>query len=458
MARRIISMLGRQNAVAALLRNGGTAAAPRRSHSRSRSGAAAGPPPSSAERGGRPLSPLDMVFWSLAAPPAPDPMTFGFWARIEGSPPALKEFAGTVRRRLAPLEILRYSLAPSSGRPQWIALPGFDPAAHVSARVAAAGEAGLRARLAELLAQNLPLSGRPPWRIDLVEGYSEDEFTVLVRTHHALMDGVSNAHVLQRLLDRDGAQPLPECGAAPTLREVTRRERLAVTGASLPSIGRSSLTGPPGQGRHLAWATLPRAAMERARTGGATLNDVYLALVAGALSRTLGPDAARAVRHISVPSDVRAPGGLLQLGNGASPFRIEPPLGRHRLGERIQAVRERTARAKHGDLAAAVAANGASAAARGRRVQAPAARYMTGGAYADVICSNTPIPPGAHTWHGRAVLGIYGTTLVSPSTGLGIMLHGHGEDVTISVYADSRQARFADRLADAITEEAASLP
>ncbi|MEW2360089.1 wax ester/triacylglycerol synthase domain-containing protein [Spirillospora sp. NPDC029432] len=422
-----------------------------------------GPPPPAepdrrGERGGRRLSPLDMAFWSLTAPPAPDLLTFGFWARIEGSPPALNEFIGTVRGRLAPLEILRYSLAPSGGRPQWIGLPGFDPAEHVSAVVAAPGESGLRARLAELLGQSLPLCGRPPWRIDLVEGYSEDEFTVLVRTHHALMDGISNAHLLQRLLDRDGAQPPHAGGTAPTLRPVTGKERLAAAGASLPSIGRSSLAGPLDQGRHLTWATLPRAAMERARSRGATLNDVYLALVAGALSRTCGPDAARAVRHISVPSDVRVPGALVRLGNGASPFRIVPPLGRHRLDERIRMVSERTGHAKRGGFAAAGVANSAMAAARGKRFLAPVARYVMGGAYADLICSNTPIPPGTHTWHGRAVLGIYGTTVLSPSTGLGLMLHGHGPDVTVSVYADSRRARFADRLAGAITEEAAALP
>jgi hypothetical protein len=201
--------------------------------------------------------------------------------------------------------------------------------------------------------------------------------------------------------------------------------------------------------------------MERARSEGATLNDVYLAVVAGAFSRALGRDAVRRLGYVTVPSDVRAPGPVAQLGNGALPFRIGLPVERHRLddritlGDRITEVRKRTGLAKQRNFAAAGAVINAATAGCGKRIHAALTRYVTSSAFSDLVCSNTPIPPGTCTWRGHAVLGLYGTTLLYPS-GLGILLHGHGADVTVSIYAASRHAELADRLARAITEEAAA--
>ncbi|MGH2981744.1 MAG: wax ester/triacylglycerol synthase domain-containing protein, partial [Solirubrobacterales bacterium] len=90
------------------------------------------------------------------------------------------------------------------GPPVWVDDPGFEIAAHVTARPAAEGET-LEAAVAELMSQRLDHS-RPLWHMDLVGPFDEGSTAIVWRIHHAMADGMTCLKLGAQLLwDHDTA-------------------------------------------------------------------------------------------------------------------------------------------------------------------------------------------------------------------------------------------------------------
>ncbi|MEO7448515.1 MAG: wax ester/triacylglycerol synthase family O-acyltransferase [Humibacillus sp.] len=228
------------------------------------------------------------------------------------------------------------------GRPSWHDDPAFDLERHVH-RTTLPGQ-GTDAALQSYIEQHLhvPLDrGRPLWEVHLVDGHGGGAALVF-RLHHALADGIALTRVLLALTDalpegavatprRDGrteapATPetpeSPEAPGTPEAPEVpeapdapeTRRPRpgpvrtaLTRVARLVPAVGQLVLTtnppsdvgGAPGQRKRVLWtAPLPLAGLKQAgRLVDATLNDVLLSSVAGALH-------AYQVEHDASPVDL----------------------------------------------------------------------------------------------------------------------------------------------------------
>ncbi len=177
-------------------------------------------------------------------------------------------------------------------------------------------------RVRELLALASRLHGtlldrkRPLWEAHLIEGLEGDRFAVYTKLHHALMDGVSGLRLMQRSMSTDpsatvempyaqrpgppapathgpGLLGLPGAamhtawdvaGIGPAMLKVGQQalteQRTALPGSAPRSIFNVSITG----SRRFAADTW---SMERIRAvgkaGGATINDVVLAMCSGAL-------------------------------------------------------------------------------------------------------------------------------------------------------------------------------
>jgi diacylglycerol O-acyltransferase len=243
-------------------------------------------------------------------------------------------------------------------RPLWVEDAGVDLGAHLR-RVAVpspGGERELATVVGDLLERKLDRS-RPLWDMSFIEGLRDGRVAVLARIHHAAVDGVGGALLLGRLFDTEPeprrapasprvAEPAPSraallAGAAPSVASVPLRAARTVgkTASSLLEalrVWRSGRTGPmalPFQAprtsfnrpvsrrRSFAFVSVPLADAKRVTSAfGVKLNDVVLAVCAGALRRYLQeraelPDAPLVA---AVPVSVRTEEDLLTPGNMVS--------------------------------------------------------------------------------------------------------------------------------------------
>ncbi|HEX6752934.1 MAG TPA: wax ester/triacylglycerol synthase family O-acyltransferase [Solirubrobacterales bacterium] len=132
-------------------------------------------------------------------------MAIGAVLVCDGEPPSHEDFLTSIRSRLHLLPRLRQRLAfpPFSlGRPFWVDHPGFDIHDHVR-RVAVAAP-GSDEQFREVVASSFapPLDrSRPLWELWLVEGLEGGRFGIVYKTHHALADGISAVDIGTLLFD-----------------------------------------------------------------------------------------------------------------------------------------------------------------------------------------------------------------------------------------------------------------
>lgn len=226
------------------------------------------------------------------------------------------------------------------GRPIWIDDPVFDIARHVRT-VACPPPGDERALLdvaATLVTECLPRS-RPLWSATFVTGLAAGGVGLVLVFHHVLADGIGGLAVLAHLVDGLATAPAHRSATAvPSRRELAAdawtarlkamthparmarrlRDGLAELGSPRAvHAPRSSLNQPTGPRRRLAVVRTDLDAVhEVARQHGASVNDVVLAGVTGALNtlldhrgETVGGFA------VSVPVSGRRGANAADLGN-----------------------------------------------------------------------------------------------------------------------------------------------
>ncbi len=329
------------------------------------------------------LTPVDASFLHQEGPNSH--MHIGGLTLVEGPPPTMEEFLEQIRRRLHLVPRYRHKLAHTaidSGRPVWIDDPNFNLEYHVrhTALPAPGSWEQLQELTARIFSQQLDRS-KPLWEMWLIEGLERDRFALITKTHHSLIDGIAGVDLATVLFDLSPEppqiphsgkawQPHPEPGTAQLLAAgVTGAVR---TGVTLLERATEALTHPEralaqageaaeGVGE-IVWAALNPAPhtplnvpigphrrfvavasrLEDLKTVknafGGTVNDVVLAIVAGALRsfllsrgrRTEGVEM-RALVPVSVRTeDEHGTGGnRIVVMRGPLPIYIGDPL--HRL-------------------------------------------------------------------------------------------------------------------------------
>jgi WS/DGAT/MGAT family acyltransferase len=273
----------------------------------------------------KPLSGLDSLFLHLETPATP--MHVGavhLLERPRGGGDYLLRVRRHVARRLHLSPVFTRQLANMPldfANPVWVRADAVDLERHVvRVTLPAPGTlAQLEAAVARLHAQPLD-RGRPLWRFHVIEGLADRGLAFYTKIHHATLDGASGVALAHALLDLTPAPRMVEPARrrgrdAPGLVTLVGTA-LRTSGAqtvnlvrSLPALARVAArlaTGSTGFSRNLAFG--PRTAFNRVIDGsrsfataslpiheikalaaahGATLNDVVLALVSGALRRYL---------------------------------------------------------------------------------------------------------------------------------------------------------------------------
>jgi WS/DGAT/MGAT family acyltransferase len=296
--------------------------------------------------------------------------------------------AAHLRERLPRAPVLRKQLheAPFGlGHPLWSELPDVDLRKHLLRRrlPGAGGRARLEALVGKLHAELLPRE-RPLWQFVLVENVGPGVVALYSKVHHALLDGQGGVALARALLDIEPKAASARRRSAATTAEPRQRTRsrdLARTAtnatvrqfanllralpatmkAATPSGGllsslRSSLLLAPdsvfnrqvGPKRSYATLSLPLEEAKRiAKGNGASLNDVVLAVCAGALRQLLVGERKLPAAPLvaAMPVSLREQGDL-RVDNQVSMVQcslatdIDDPI------ERLHAIRASTAQLK----------------------------------------------------------------------------------------------------------------
>ena len=261
-----------------------------------------------------------------------------------------------IGQRLPLVPPLRWRLAEvpfSLDYPYWVDDPDFDLEFHVReiALPAPGNEAQLAEQVARIIARPLDRR-RPLWELYLIQGLEDGHAAVLTKIHHAVVDGLSGAEIMAALLDltpegRDVPEPSERLGrmpgrtemlvrgvvgalkfpmrlarsapaALPNLAEVRslavvpgvakfgqviKRTREIALGRprhkSLPGLStpRTPFSGRVSGHRKVAFGQLSLADVKAVKNRhGTTVNDVVVALCAGAVRRWL-------IEHGALPEE-----------------------------------------------------------------------------------------------------------------------------------------------------------
>src|SRR5260221_5947018 len=303
-------------------------------------------------------------------------MAIGALLMCEGSPPDHEDLLAHIRSRVHLLPRLRQRVAFPPlrlGTPFWIAHGEFDIHQHVRRmRLPEPGtEAQFQSLVGEVLAPPLDRS-KPLWELVLVEGFEDDRFAIVYKTHHAMADGISAVDIGMLLFDvepraepaRDET-PWTPAGTPSTsallaraatglgetlgrfvrwlrraLREPNRARRRTVDGlAGLWEVTWNLAKPAPkvpfncdiSTERNFCWSTFDLADFKRIKNSlGGTVNDVSLAVASGALRRWLQerevPIEGMELKAL-VPVSIRTENEHGDLGNKLPALRGPLPVG-----------------------------------------------------------------------------------------------------------------------------------
>jgi len=265
------------------------------------------------------------------------------------------------------------------GRPAWVGAEEVDLDWHVSTpRVAPGGapshydhadplsDEELRAAVGELLSERLDHT-RPLWRLDCLP-LTGHRMAIVGRIHHAMADGVNAIKLAAGLLwDLDVETPhAPTPTPTPEPAKARPAPARPATGAAeerilvrLPSAlwrelrpGRDTkLDQHIGPAREVAWSTFPLERLKRighSAPEGATVNDVVLAVVAGALRRWL-PQAGGIAQDLRVQCPVclhAREEEKGELGNRDSFMNVDLPIAEPDPQERLRLINAETGERK----------------------------------------------------------------------------------------------------------------
>lgn len=341
--------------------------------------------------------------------------------------------------------------------PSWSPAPGFDLERHVEhVTLAAPGDDVLRAFIGNAVGKLLD-PREPLWHLYVIDRPGMGT-TLLFRVHHAVADGFALLAVLLSVADaKRDASPT----AAPRPRAARDDSALAAVKAgwrlvALPADPKTLLKGQLGTEKKVAWSSdLDLERVKRiARATRATVNDVLVAAVAGALRRYLQrrsePVDTLALRAM-VPVNLREDVAAATLGNRFGLVVLGLPIGITDPLDRVRAAKQRMDRLKASPEAVVAHALLGAIGRAPRRVRDFAVTFF--GKKASLVLTNVPGPRLPVELAGVRVSRIVFWVPQSARMGLGISMFSYAGEVTIGVLSDAAlvpdpESLIADLLAE----------
>lgn len=400
------------------------------------------------------------------------------------------------RNRLHLLPPFRWRLVTTPlglDHPYWIDDPDFDLEYHV--RRIAVPAPGDDRTLAEIVARihARPLDRtRPLWETYVIEGLADGRIAIMSKNHHATIDGVSGADILGVLLDLEPSPPVPGQreamvgeaqpngtqmlvrSARGLAKQPLRMGRMAVRAAgALPLLGRmaerasppqlrermgeglmakphlqapkSPFNGPISPHRRFAYGAIPLKSVKQIKDAqGCKLNDVVMALTAGALRRYLlrtGGLPAEPLQAM-VPISVRTEDQHGAAGNQVNAMIAVLPTHLADVRARLASAAEAMDVAKTGNAVPATVLRDFTQFAT-PALAATAARTVARLGWANrlrtpfnVVVSNVPGPPVPLYLGGARMEGIYPVSAICDGIGLNVTLFSYRDELQFGLVAD----------------------
>ncbi|WP_455353977.1 wax ester/triacylglycerol synthase family O-acyltransferase [Streptomyces sp. SYSU K217416] len=443
------------------------------------------------------LSPLDLAFWHIESDG--HPMHLGALGVFTAHSPAAADLAADLlAARSAGVPQLRRRirdvLLPVGGA-AWKPDPGFSPQHHVHLVQAAGADPHT---VAGRLMQRPLDRARPPWEAHVIAGPDATSFAVLFKFHHALADGLRALALAAALFDgappaerpRAPRPPQPQprpAVAAPAfalpLLDPRRlpgmiRDRMggvvgdvgqaldigaAVARANWPVRGTGALTAPAGGTRRMAAVAFDLDDVHRVRkVCGGTVNDVLIAVVAGALRRWLegrGESSRALAPRALIPVSRRRPGGAPGAGNRLSGYLVRLPVGDPEPLSRLATVRAAMDRNKDAGPsrgAGAVALLADHVPSLGHRLGGPVVAQAARLLY-DILVTSVPLPGVNLSLGGSTLREVYPLAPLARGQSLAVAVSTYRGTVHYGLIADGETVPDLDDLAAGITAELAAL-
>jgi diacylglycerol O-acyltransferase / wax synthase len=434
------------------------------------------------------LSPLDAAF--LHIEDDVNLMHIGSVGIFEGPPPPFEDLAAMVSGKLPLVPRYRQRVRDvpfEFGRPVWVDDPHFSLDYHLrhTALPAPGGREELRNLVGRVMAQRIDLS-KPLWEMWVIEGLVDDQWALISKVHHALVDGVSGTDLLGVILDPtpDSSPAVPDTWnpepPPSNLRLVTEtfgdylgspREQLRAVRARFRAPQRavrslaanvkgfaamtplvrprapSVLLGHIGPHRRYAWMEGSLADIKQIRSVfGGSVNDVILTVVTrGYRELLLAHDedvTDRTVRSL-VPVNVRSESEQGTFNNRVAALFADLPVGIADPVERLVAVRGEMDTLKHSGQAIATdtlvttAAGFAppAALAFGTRL-AFKATHAASRQLVETVTTNVPGPQVPLYAAGRQMQTAFPYVPIAGPIRVGTAIFSYNGKITIGVTAD----------------------
>ncbi len=361
-------------------------------------------------------------------------------------------------------------------------------------------DAQLKQLTSRIMSQQLD-RGKPLWEMWVIEGLANDRFALLVKTHHAIADGISafdlftalvsptpddiidepqpwtprpapsGAKLLADGIARQAATPVtmaqglfaiasdPAGVGATTRASMRALVDLAGAGASPPPP--TPLNRPISAHRSFDWLMLDLAEVKavKAKLGG-TVNDVGLASVTGGLHHFLrgrGVDVRELELRVVVPVSVRTENERGQASNRASGWLLDLPVYETDARRRLAAVSAATSKRKavRQELGPEVLGRVAEYAVPG--VVGLGVRLLSRLHPYNLIVTNVPGPQVPLYLLGARLLGGFPQVPLFENQGLGIALFSYCGSLGFGFNADREVVPDIDAFAAAVARGFAEL-
>lgn len=435
------------------------------------------------------MSTTDAAFYFSESPNTP--MHVGQVAVFEGPSPSYGDLVRLLLSKLpaVPRYIQRVRPLPLHlGRPVWVDDDRFQILYHVrhTAVPKPGGAEQLRNLAGRVLAQRLDMA-KPLWEVWLVEGLEQDQWALISKVHHCMVDGVAGTDLMQLMFDRDPAarptnppdaadvtpprgpstatvlatslrdaviHPIQQLTSLPRLNRVKETPRVLLrsgvaVGAGVPGMARQlttpvarSLNGPIGPHRRWVWSDVTLDDVKRARKGlGGTVNDVILATITRGFRDLLdsrGELRDRLVVRSMVPISLRRPDERGALNNQVSAVFVDLPVGDADPVARLSSLRQQMDR--HKEMMGALDAR--SIIAMGDFVMptllamGTRAGVRTGQPWVQAVTTNVPGPRIPLYILGRRLVSAYPYVPIAAGCRISIGIFSYGRSMQFGVNAD----------------------
>ncbi len=437
------------------------------------------------------LSPLDISFLSVESDATP--MTIGAVAVLAADGTADRgALVELLRTRVREIPRLRRKLRSDLFPPvsaSWAEDPAFRADAHVRLHhtVGAGGPAELNSWVARILSQRLDRT-RPLWEIHVLDGLADGRAAMLLKVHHAFLDGLGVGALAHALADGGSPDKVPGPTAAngpgnDTSSRLDPRkllgplagfadpQSLARTAARALSTATGVVTHLSNSGPGFPFDTVVSPARGFATTSvamedlrglrsvcGGSVNDVGIGVLSGALRSWLEmhhyrPDDLRLRALVPVG---RPRSGTDGSGNHFSAFLLQLPVHLADPVDRLRFVAEEMARHR------ATGPEGGAGALAGVTNLMPAVAVRLGGPLLanaasklfDMLVTTVPVPRPLRIG-GCAVSEIYALTPLGPNQPLAIGCSSYGGRMYYGFTVDPIVVPNPEQLAAAVPAELA---